>query len=412
MWYLFRNGEQYGPYSEEQILTALQAGEIKQSDYLWNENLSDWTPIGNINFFQNIIIDNPQYFEGNLQTPKEINSNQIQISDFKNLQKNKFDNNDFTEMPQKNGNNDIHKLLKPLTKLYFWIGLIIIYLLWTFYLERYLLPASAQTKKAEKIYEMIGYHGKSRFSNQDNEIEIWKKDFESYQKIYKYYPKSLYAAEAGFKLALMYIEKGKTKTAAKLLDEVSVKYAPQIYAIESLFILGNIYCGLPLSINVSYGEVYGYGKTEYCREGEEAVPKNIENGIKLFREISEKYGQNYRTSMESSVRMEDVVAALSERKQIDLKKTESAGDNFKQIALRQIALYYCIVEDYSKAEDLYKEFYDENLSSNDLKIEYACMLAVKLDKTEEAIKILDTIKNAGENIDYLKDSFHNKKNFR
>jgi len=43
MWYIYRNNEQYGPYSDEDISGFAQTGEILPDDYVWKESLTDWT---------------------------------------------------------------------------------------------------------------------------------------------------------------------------------------------------------------------------------------------------------------------------------------------------------------------------------------------------------------------------------
>ena len=234
---------------------------------------------------------------------------------------------------------------------------------------------------------MIGYHGKgfSLLTNQtDDYVEIWKKDFESYEKIFTYYPKSAFAAECGYKLAMLQLEKGKTKTAYLLLEKVFEKYSPQTFALESAIIMGNILCGLPNNSYVHYGQLTSYERTQYCREGAEAVTKDVAKGISLYRKIAEKHGEKYRTYEVDNTKMEDVLSSIEERKAVKGNKVEVADKTFKTIALHALALYYLFAEEYAKADETYLEFMEENKTDNQLIVEYAEFLGYKLKKYEKA----------------------------
>ncbi len=41
-WYIYRNGEQVGPISEEEFRGMLQNNEVAANDYVWNAQMSDW----------------------------------------------------------------------------------------------------------------------------------------------------------------------------------------------------------------------------------------------------------------------------------------------------------------------------------------------------------------------------------
>lgn len=43
--YLQYNEEEWGPYSEEDIISMLKSGEISRTDLIWYEGLEDWEPI-------------------------------------------------------------------------------------------------------------------------------------------------------------------------------------------------------------------------------------------------------------------------------------------------------------------------------------------------------------------------------
>ena len=407
MWYIYRNNEQYGPYSDEDISGFAQTGEILPDDYVWKESLTDWTRAADVPEFGGLFNTGIQP-ETTVESAKDIISsyesskttNEAGISDDKSI------------APSKNSDSlpdDSNVVSQPLwykiiIKPYTWIAVIIIFFTYTFYLERYILPPSIQTKRAAKIYEMIGYHGKGfgLLSNQtDDYVDILKKDFESYEKIYTYYPKSIYAAECGHKLALMQLEKGRTKTAYSLLNKIYEKYSPQTFAIESAIIMGNILCGLSNNSYVSCGEIRSFEKTQYCREGAEAVVKDTKKGIELFRDIAVKYGEKYRTYKIDDTKMEDVLSSMEERKAFKDKEVEIADKNFKTIALRCIALYYLSIEEYSKAADVYDEFVEENKNDQALIIEYAQLLGYKLKNIDKAEKWLKILKNNGYDIEYM-----------
>ncbi len=44
-WYIYRNGEQVGPISEEEFKAMLQNNEISANDYVWNAQMSDWVQL-------------------------------------------------------------------------------------------------------------------------------------------------------------------------------------------------------------------------------------------------------------------------------------------------------------------------------------------------------------------------------
>jgi hypothetical protein len=47
-WHLYRNNQQSGPYPEEEFFKMAGEGKIAPADYVWNNNLKDWTPAGQI----------------------------------------------------------------------------------------------------------------------------------------------------------------------------------------------------------------------------------------------------------------------------------------------------------------------------------------------------------------------------
>jgi len=46
--YLHQNGEQVGPYTEEQIISMVESGELSRDDFSWHEGITEWQPIHSI----------------------------------------------------------------------------------------------------------------------------------------------------------------------------------------------------------------------------------------------------------------------------------------------------------------------------------------------------------------------------
>jgi GYF domain 2 len=47
-YFLFLNGQQTGPYTEDQLRQFLAAGQIQATDFAWYEGLADWAPIASL----------------------------------------------------------------------------------------------------------------------------------------------------------------------------------------------------------------------------------------------------------------------------------------------------------------------------------------------------------------------------
>jgi hypothetical protein len=47
-FFLFLNGQQAGPYTEDQLRQFLAAGQVQGSDFAWREGLADWAPIATL----------------------------------------------------------------------------------------------------------------------------------------------------------------------------------------------------------------------------------------------------------------------------------------------------------------------------------------------------------------------------
>lgn len=46
--YLTRDGQQYGPYSPEQLKASLSDGTVNPDDLAWYEGITDWVPVSSI----------------------------------------------------------------------------------------------------------------------------------------------------------------------------------------------------------------------------------------------------------------------------------------------------------------------------------------------------------------------------
>lgn len=57
--YLHQNGEQVGPYTEEQIISMVSSGELSRDDIIWHEGLAEWQPIHSVVSFPASVAPQP-----------------------------------------------------------------------------------------------------------------------------------------------------------------------------------------------------------------------------------------------------------------------------------------------------------------------------------------------------------------
>jgi hypothetical protein len=50
-WYYSNNGQQAGPVSQDQLAELFRNGTVKPFDLVWNETMTEWTPIGKVEAF-------------------------------------------------------------------------------------------------------------------------------------------------------------------------------------------------------------------------------------------------------------------------------------------------------------------------------------------------------------------------
>ncbi len=50
-WYYSNNGQQAGPVSQDQLAELYRNGTVKPNDLVWNETMTEWTPMGSVDAF-------------------------------------------------------------------------------------------------------------------------------------------------------------------------------------------------------------------------------------------------------------------------------------------------------------------------------------------------------------------------
>ncbi len=58
-WYVFTNEVQTGPYETGTVLKGCTEGTIPAGAFVWNENYTDWKPIGDVDEFQHVFSGKP-----------------------------------------------------------------------------------------------------------------------------------------------------------------------------------------------------------------------------------------------------------------------------------------------------------------------------------------------------------------
>ena len=60
-WYLSRDGQQYGPYSDNDLARFQGTGQLQPSDLVWHEGLGDWRPVSSFAGPRDRIAVRPQH---------------------------------------------------------------------------------------------------------------------------------------------------------------------------------------------------------------------------------------------------------------------------------------------------------------------------------------------------------------
>lgn len=47
-WYLSRDGQQFGPFSDNDLVRFQGTGQLQPTDLLWHEGLGDWRPLSEL----------------------------------------------------------------------------------------------------------------------------------------------------------------------------------------------------------------------------------------------------------------------------------------------------------------------------------------------------------------------------
>ena len=74
--FLHQNGEQVGPYTEEQVAAMVASGAITRGDIVWREGLADWQPI-------HTVINLPAPLAPKAPSPAHIPQQQIAPNEIK-----------------------------------------------------------------------------------------------------------------------------------------------------------------------------------------------------------------------------------------------------------------------------------------------------------------------------------------
>lgn len=61
-WFYTSNGNQSGPVSQQELAAKVQSGEVKSTDLIWKEGMTDWLPVDQVlEFSGNAIPSAPQF---------------------------------------------------------------------------------------------------------------------------------------------------------------------------------------------------------------------------------------------------------------------------------------------------------------------------------------------------------------
>lgn len=64
-WHLYRNGEQSGPFSDEQFFKMAREGSFYTGDLVWNQTMSDWAPVESVSG----LVDSMPGFQSGYENP-------------------------------------------------------------------------------------------------------------------------------------------------------------------------------------------------------------------------------------------------------------------------------------------------------------------------------------------------------
>lgn len=79
--YLHKNGEQVGPFTEEQISSMINDGSLSRDDITWHEGLTEWQPLHTV-FDITSIAEEPTSDYNSVVQSRPVNSNQQEVQKF------------------------------------------------------------------------------------------------------------------------------------------------------------------------------------------------------------------------------------------------------------------------------------------------------------------------------------------
>jgi hypothetical protein len=70
-WFLYRNGEQSGPMSADQLFKLGREGSLQAADLVWNAEMKEWTPVGAVSGLVGSAPEQPQVSQPPANSEKE-----------------------------------------------------------------------------------------------------------------------------------------------------------------------------------------------------------------------------------------------------------------------------------------------------------------------------------------------------
>jgi hypothetical protein len=61
-WFYTSNGTQSGPITQQELAAKVQSGEVRGTDLIWKEGMSDWLPLNQVPGFSGGVVNTPSQF--------------------------------------------------------------------------------------------------------------------------------------------------------------------------------------------------------------------------------------------------------------------------------------------------------------------------------------------------------------
>jgi len=55
-WYYIQSGNQCGPVADEELIGKVQGGELRSTDLIWQEGMTDWMPVSQVPQFSGLVV--------------------------------------------------------------------------------------------------------------------------------------------------------------------------------------------------------------------------------------------------------------------------------------------------------------------------------------------------------------------